>query len=354
MTQTQPRTASWQALGTSAVLRLSEAGPLAEAQALVEAELAAIDRACSRFRADSELSRLNAAAGRPFAAGPLLAEALQVALRAVELTEGDVDPSVGLALELAGYDRDWSLLDHGEPSRPLDDPARRLDDPARRLDGPALPFDGPARRLGRPPGSPSMRVRARLRPGWESIRLDRRAGVVRMPAGVKLDLGATAKAWAADRAAARVAEATGVGALVALGGDVATAGPAPSGGWRVYVTDDHCAGLSAPGQTIVIHGGGLATSSVTVRRWIRSGTEMHHIIDPATGQPAQGHWRTVSVAAADCTDANIASTAAILRSHRAPAWLASLGMPARLVAHDGGVVIVGGWPAEAEQERAAA
>lgn len=316
----QPRTASWQALGTSAVLRLAEEGPLAQARTLVEAELAAIDRACSRFRADSELSRLNAAGGRPFVASPLLVEALHVALHAAQLTDGDVDPSIGVALELVGYDRDWSLLDHGAPAPPPAAPAPLL----HRV------------------------VNARRQPGWKSIALDRRSGVVRMPAGVKLDLGATAKAWAADRAAARVAEATGVGALVALGGDVATAGPAPAHGWRVHVTDDHRSGPSAPGQTVVVHGGGLATSSVTVRRWTKDGAQMHHILDPATGQPAQGAWRTVSVAAASCTDANIASMAAILRSQRAPEWLEARRLPARLVAHHGEVVTVGGWPAEAQ------
>ncbi len=347
-TETQPTTASWQALGTSAVLRLTEAGPLAQAQALVEAELSAIDRACSRFRADSELSRLNAAGGHPFVASPLLAEALHVALRAAQLTDGDVDPSVGVALELAGYDRDWTLLDHG-PALP-----RATSTPPRDRSQSPLSLSSPSLSLGHHPTSPPMRVSARCRPGWESIALDRRTGVVRMPAGVKLDLGATAKAWAADRAAARVAEATGVGALVALGGDVATAGPAPAHGWRVHVTDDHRSGPLAPGQTVVVHGGGLATSSVTVRRWIKGGAQMHHILDPATGQPAQGAWRTVSVAAADCTDANIASTAAILRSQRAPEWLACRGLPARLVAHRGEVVTVGGWPAEAQPERAAA
>ena len=73
---------------------------------------------------------------------------------------------------------------------------------------------------------------------------------------------------------------------------------------------------------------------------------MHHIIDPFTGEPVASPWRTVSVAAADCADANIAATAAIVRGERAPRWLAELGLPARLVAREGKVVTVGQWPRE--------
>jgi thiamine biosynthesis lipoprotein len=315
-TPTSSRTAAWRALGTTALLRLAAPGALAEARALLEAELDAIDRACSRFREDSDLSRLNAAGGRAMLVDPLLAEALDVALGAAQSTDGDVDPSIGLALQLAGYDRDWDLL-AAEGAR------------------------------AEPPAQ--IHLRAHRRPGWQSVELDRERCLVRLPAGVKLDLGATAKAWAADRAAAAAFGATGVGALVALGGDIATAGPPPPAGWRIHVTDDHRSGPAAPGQTIAIHEGGVATSSTTVRRWIRGGAQMHHIIDPVTGEPSRGIWRTVSVAAASCTEANIASTAAILRSERAAAWLADIGLPARLVALDGGVLGVGGWPAVQEQ-----
>jgi thiamine biosynthesis lipoprotein len=133
--------------------------------------------------------------------------------------------------------------------------------------------------------------------------------------------------------------------LVNLGGDVATAGPAPVGGWRVRVTDDHAAGDRAPGETVAITGGALATSSTTVRRWAGG----HHIIDPATGRPAAAPWRTVSVAAATCVDANTASTAAVVLGDAAPAWLADRRLPARLCAQDGAVLRVAGWP----QERAA-
>ncbi len=308
-------TSRWRALGTGVVLRVSDPTALPEARRAVESELAAIDAACSRFRADSDLSHLNVHAGRPTRVGALLMEALTVALRAAELTEGDVDPTIGRALELAGYDRDWDLLAHrsGVP------------DAAQR--------------------QPSITVR--VLEGWRTVKIDPSTGVVRLPSGMKLDLGATAKAWAADRAAAAAFSATRCGVLVSVGGDIATSGTAPVGGWQIKVTDDHSAGPTASGQLISIDSGGLATSSTAVRRWEHAGQTMHHIIDPHTGRPVQESWRTVSVAAASCTDANIATTAALVRANAAPAWLAGLGLPARLIAWDGTLQSIAGWP---EQE----
>jgi thiamine biosynthesis lipoprotein ApbE len=332
-------TARWEALGTSVVLRLTDPAALGDACALVERELDAIDRACSRFRPDSELSRVNAhAGGRPVRVGPLLIEALEVALRAAELTDGDVDPTVGAALALAGYDRDWRLLDP---------PAEEPHDSAGDRQDLAVSGHRGTHSSG---AVPPLTVRAELRSGHRTFELDRELGSVRVPRGMALDLGATAKAWAADRATDAVYEACGCGALVSLGGDVATAGRAPAGGWRIHVTDDHRSDPDAPGQTIAIAGGGLATSSTAARRWRRDdGQTMHHIIDPATGVPASGPWRTVSVAAADCADANIASTAALVRGDGAPRWLERARLPARLVANDGEVLRTGGWPSEDDQ-----
>lgn len=309
--------AAWKALGTSVVLRLTDNGRLDAARTAVEAELQAIDLACSRFRADSELSRLNALDGRPARVSDLLLEAVELALRGAELTEGDVDPTVGRALELAGYDRDWRLL-----SPP--------DAPSWAARGSARPCD----------------VAVRVRTGWQTVAVDRGAASVRLPKGVRLDLGATAKAWAADRAAKTAASTGDCGVLVSLGGDIATCGDAPAGGWRIRVTDDHRSQLDAPGQTISIWSGGLATSSTAVRRWRHEERDMHHIIDPLTGLPARSEWRTASVAAASCADANIAATAAIVRGAPAAAWLAGLGLPARLVDHEDRVLAIGDWPAE--------
>ncbi len=170
-------------------------------------------------------------------------------------------------------------------------------------------------------------LRARRRGAWREIELDRAASTLRIAAGTKLDLGATAKALAADRACAAVGRALGVGVLVALGGDIAALGEPPEGGWEVHVTDDHAAGADAPGERISIQAGGLATSSTPHGAGGGTASEMHHIIDPSSGEPASTRWRTISVAAADCTDANIASTAALLRDADAPAWLESLAFP---------------------------
>jgi thiamine biosynthesis lipoprotein len=301
---TAPSCASWPALGTTASVVVADRAALGGACAVLEAEIAAIDAACSRFRDDSELSRLNASPGRSMRVSPLFLEAVEVALRAAKLTGGLVDPTVGEALVLAGYDRDF---------------AEGLAEPVRR---------------------PTLRTIA----GWRAVLVDRDRGRVRIPRGVRLDLGATAKALAADRAAAAASRATGGhGVLVSLGGDIAVAGRAPAGGWTVRVAEDHRAGPDAPGQTVTITLGGLATSSTTVRRW---GRDSHHVIDPRTSRPARSRWRTASVAAASCVDANIATTAALIYGDDAPEWLESLGVPARLVRQDGRTLTVGRWPAE--------
>ncbi|MFZ1926587.1 MAG: FAD:protein FMN transferase [Solirubrobacteraceae bacterium] len=324
--------AKWQALGTSVELLLSDGRALAQACAILECQLDELDRACSRFREDSELMRVNAAAGRTIRVDPLLIETLDLALRAAELTDGDVDPTVGAALLLAGYDRDMRLLDR-------------------------IPQAGERGHSGARPSTVGPRLRATLLSGWRAVELDRERRTIRIPRGVKLDLGATAKAWAADRAARAIHEELNCGVLVSLGGDISTAGPTPSGelrgssgqtGWRIHVTDDHRDGLGAPGQTVSIASGGLATSSTTARRWRHREQTMHHIIDPASGTPAEEVWRTVSIAAGDCVDANIAATAAIVRGARAPEWLAELGLPARLVDYNGHVETVGAWPCEGE------
>ena len=310
--------ARWHTLGTTVELLVTDGRALAEMCALVKRELDAIDRACSRFREDSELRRVNAGAGRAVAVDPLLIDAVEVALRAAELTGGEVDPTLGVALELAGYDRDWGLLE------------QTGNEPSSRA-------------------SSAWCVRARVRADWRAIELSRARSTIRLPAGVKLDLGATAKAWAADRACRAVHEAAGCGVLVSLGGDIATAGPSPARGWWIRVTDDHRSGPDAPGQTISIAAGGLATSSTAVRRWRHEGSVMHHIIDPSTGLPAATVWRTASVAAIDCTDANIAATAALVRGERAPEWLGALGLPSRLVSRDGHVFRIGSWPPESAE-----
>jgi len=167
--------AGWRALGTLVRLVVTDPRCLPEATGMLEADLAAVDLACSRFRADSELSGLRTASGRPVRVSPLLAEAIAVALRAARLTDGDVDPTVGAAMSAVGYDRDFDRI---------------------------------------PRTGPPLRVTARTVPGWRDVHLEGR--LLSMPEGTQLDLGATAKAWAADRAVARIAAA-----YSSSGGDLA-------------------------------------------------------------------------------------------------------------------------------------
>jgi len=299
--------ATWRALGTLVQLVVTDPAALPEARRLLEDDLAEVDAVCSRFRADSEIRSLKG--GRQYVS-PLLAEAVAVALRAARLTDGDVDPTVGAAMSAAGYDRDFNQIE---------------------------------------PNGPPLRLTARRVPGWREARLDGRS--LTLPAGVQLDLGATAKAWAADRSAARIAQRLGCGVLVSLGGDVAVAGPPPAAGWRVRVQDvtgpaDETP--EGPYALIAIRDGGLATSSTAARRWQRGGDVLHHILDPRTGLPAAPVWRTVSVAAGSCADANAASTAAVIRGRRALGWLTRLGLPARLVDATGAVFTVAGWPDDSE------
>jgi FAD:protein FMN transferase len=309
------RTETWAALGTTVLVRHA-GGHSQEVLAAVRAELEAIDDAASRFRPDSELGRLNvlsAQGGGTLAASPLLAEAVRLAIRAADVSEGAVDPTLGAPLVSLGYDRDFGELD------------------GVRSDA---PFGGEVR----------LAVHPRHLARWMEIEVDDDPPRITVPADVTLDLGATAKALAADRAARRAHDACGAGVLVSLGGDIATCGEPPAGGWAIHVTDDHRDGPEARGQTVSIRSGGLATSSIATRRWRHAGQEMHHILDPRSALPVSGPWRTVSVAAQNCADANIAATAAIVLGDDAPSWLAGHALPARLVALDGTVHTQGSWP----------
>jgi thiamine biosynthesis lipoprotein len=293
------------ALGTSARVAVWPPGSLGVACAAVDDVLAALDQQASRFREDSELSWLHRADGGIFMLTDGLAEAVGVALTAARWTGGHTDPTVGDALVSLGYDRDFAAID---------------------------------RQRHEPPATPAPA------PGWSLVRLD--GPLLRLPPGVRLDLGATAKGVGSDRAVRAVMSATGPagGVLVSLGGDIAVAGTPPRDGWPVTVAEaPDQAGPPLP-QLVRLPGGAIATSSVTCRRWRRGGVTLHHIVDPGTGRPANGPWRTASVAAATCADANAAATAAIVAGRQAVSWLTGAGLPARLVGRDGEVCCLGGWP----------
>jgi thiamine biosynthesis lipoprotein len=295
------------ALGTSMHVVVTDRGTLDAAIYAVQAAVGAIDLACSRFRKDSELSRLQAGDGRrEGVVSPLLAQALATALRAAELSGGAVDPTVGEAVRTAGYSLDFD----------------------------SVPADAGPITLALAPV-----------PGWQRIRFFPASRRLEIDAGVEVDLGATAKALAADLAVSAALEAAqGGGVLVSLGGDVSVAGSPPDDGWHIQIAENSRSEIRPDGETIAIRAGGVATSSTTVRRWRRGGVELHHIIDPATGLPAAGPWRTVSVVAGNCVDANIAATAAIVRGDAAIEWLERAGLPARLVDRAGRIARVGGWP----------
>jgi len=293
----------FQAMGCEIVV--AGAAPAAVAAVFEEWEAA-----FSLFRAESELSRVNGSRGSVVAVSPLFARALAVALEVAAETDGLVDPTLGAELRDAGYDRTFALV--------------------RDRDGWHVTRRGPARRI-----RPRVELFADP-PG------------VRIPPGVELDLGATAKALAADRAATRIARVLGTGALVSLGGDVAVAGEPPTGGWGILVSDRHDDELDGPGPRLAITGGGVATSSTVGRRWQTDAGDAHHLLDPRTGAPAVSPWRTISVAAPTCVAANVAATAGIVLGDAAPCWLEGRGLPARLVSRRGFVRTLGGWPADEE------
>jgi len=306
-TRVAAHSASFEAIGVRNQVTVLDADALPLALEIAAAEVGALDRACSRFRVDSELGTLDSRAGKPVAVSALLADALAAALEAAAETGGLVDPTVGGSLRALGYDRDFAVV------------VRRGAQPV-----PALV-----------PAS-----------GWRSVRLDRPRRQVTLGPGVELDLGAIAKAFASDRIAALIGGETAAAVLVSLGGDIAVRG-APVEGWPVRVTDDHRNPAGA-GQTVAIRTGGVATSSTTVRRWNAGGVEVHHIVDPRTGAPAREHWRTVTVAAESCVRANAAATAGVVLGRDAVPWLQQRGLPARLVALDGSVATTGAWPESTE------
>ena len=295
------------ALGTTARVAVWPTDSLDVALAAVDRVLSQLDRQASRFRPDSEISWLHRAGGGLFMLSDGLAEAIGVALAAARWTGGLVDPTVGEAIAALGYDRDFAAI------------------------GPDLPA---------PPG------RAATVPGWQAVRLD--GALLRLPAGVRLDLGATAKGLGSDRAvrAALAASGRAGGVLVSLGGDIAVAGQPPHGGWPILVADTPDPAGRARTQRIRLTRGAVATSSTTCRTWRQGGQVMHHIVDPRTGLPADSCWQTVSVAAASCAGANAAATAAIVGGEQAADWLTAARLPARLVSRAGNVLCTSGWPDE--------
>ena len=308
--------------GTSAVLGVTNPAALVEARTILDAELELIEGAASRFRDGTEILRLNRQAGLgPIEVSPILLDLICCALAADADTTGACDPTVADALIALGYDRDFDQL----------------------VDGAPLLAAVPA-------------------PGTSGIIVDTEASTVELPADVHLDLGATAKARAADRAAAAIAAALDCGVLVDLGGDLRTAGTPPLGGWQIGITTEARSGRTDRiDEVISVTSGAIAattrralvrrslvtwcaSSSTAVRTWQRGAQSAHHVIDPATGWPAERIWSMVTVAASTCVIANSLSTAALVWGEEALFELPQRSVAARLVRVDGGVERVGAWP----------
>jgi len=297
--------ASWRDWSCTVEVTVTEGRHLDAAVDVVRELMAEVDQAASRFRADSELERVNQSAGRLVLVRPLTFRLVETAVRAARLTRGAVDPTLGAALVDLGYDADIALV------------RDRIAPPARARGA-----------VGR----------------WRAVRLDRTLVRVGVPRGTRLDLGATAKAWAADEAARRIHRRLGCGVLVALGGDLAALGRRPTPPWRVDVAETAGASAARVGLTE----GGLATSSVLGRRWTAAdGSTHHHVIDPSTGRPTAGRWRTATVWAPTALAANVVSTWFLVDEAGARAHLCDRGLAARLVAADGDVCRLGGWPNDA-------
>ena len=297
-------TSTWTVWGLEASVTVDDPSVLTRAEYLAREVVGQVDDACSRFRSDSELTRSQQGLASGVQVSPLLAALVQSALDAARWSDGDVDPTLGNDLEALGYDRDLALVKLG-PS------------------GFAAEVSLPQSR----------------RSGWQQIRLDGQRLTV--PEDLRLDLGATAKAVAADRAASLILGELGCGVLVSLGGDIATAGSEPDGGWQVLVQDL----TEDPWQQVTLGAGqAIATSSTQKRRWRHKGLDMHHILDPRLGLPAEPVWRTVTVAASSCQLANTFSTAGIVRGFAAVPWFEREAVTGRFVDRQGRLVTTGDWP----------
>ena len=301
---TEPLAASFAAIGTTNRVLATVGSSLPAAVELAKSHLTELDKALSRFRDDSEVSqlaRLADSADAWYFGSPLFNEHVDAARHAARISGGLVDFTVGSTVIASGYDADL--------------------DAVRERTGftiPATPVRGP---------------------GWEQV-VRGGAGRISTPRGTVLDFGATAKAHAADTIALLLAESLPGGFLVNLGGDIATGGPAPLGGWRVGVE----AADGGIRQVVSITGQGIATSSTQLRRWQTDAGTVHHIVDPRSGRTAPTVWAHVTCIAANALEANTASTAAVVLGEAAPAWLTANGVAARLERPEGTTVFTPGWP----------
>ena len=299
------------ALGTSCsfVVRLEDGGPGRYFDQMVDEfnqMIDELDLAASRFRLDSEVSRLAANDGVAMVVSGLLYDEISQALRASTITKGYLDPTLGQTISDLGYCKDFELLK------------------AEVQDG--------------------VKMRVVMPSGYRSVVLDPGARSVKVPPGVLLDLGATAKPHLADRIRDSLLGTYEVDVLVNLGGDISCFSSDQANPWYINVTDDQSLNIDSPGEILGFSSGGVATSSIKKRSWSKSGALHHHIIDPYTGRSAVGEIEAVTVLAGSALDANIASTATISMGSFGLAWLESTRLPAIVKLRDGSSKTLGSWP----------
>lgn len=282
------------AMGTSCELLVDapESPNIRRALRAAEREVLRLEALLSRFRPDSELSRLNR--DGIVRAGRELCELVRLALVARARTGGRFDPTVLPALVAAGYDRSFESISNGAWSEEYDTPQC----------------------AGR-------------------VSIDESTRVIELDPGVQIDLGGIAKGWAADRLC-RMLDLHGP-ALVSLGGDIAASRPHAAGAWPVGVE------LPTGQLTIALERGGLATSGRDRRHWQRDDEECHHEIDPLTGRPSATDLLRVTVAAPTGVDAEVCATALLLAGELSARDEADrFGIASVLVTADHRVVLAGG------------
>jgi len=287
-------------MGSSAHLMVTGAG--ADLLDRARERLTQLEQRWSRFLPDSELCRINAAGGRPVRVSADTAQIVGRSVDAWRLTGGLFDPTVLAAVESAGYDRTFEDLDPDSPVGPV----------------------GPA-------------------PGCEGIEVceDESGHTVRLPRDVRLDLGGIGKGYAADQLVHELRRWGAEGACVNLGGDVRVSGRSPSGaGWSVGIADPFRDGFDM--SVLAVAEGAVATSSRLRRRWLRGDQEMHHLIDPRTGEPARSTLVAVTVTAAEAHWAEIMAKSALVAGRETGSQLLDAhGLSALLVTHTGDVIRVG-------------
>lgn len=290
----------FRAMGSTAHLLVGDAH-----EALVDwavAEIERLEQSWSRFRPDSELVRLGARSGEWVMVSAELFDALRRARALWEHTAGAFDPTVLRSLVALGYDQTFSRV------------------------------------LDAPDECPPRGVAA---PGFGAVALDEDKRAVWLPPEVRLDLGGIGKGLAADLVAEGLVQRGAASALVALGGDIRTAGTVPPGGWRIPVEDPF--DEAETWREVVLGDGAVVTSTTLLRRWRRGGVELHHLVDPLAGMPAQtGVVAVVARGPQAWWAEGIAKAALVLGERAAPALLAGSGVTASLFRADRTTVTIEG------------